>query len=110
MPLKSQSNVNLNVHVNVNEKAIEEKLLSHERLEVYQCAIEFLALSVKIIDSLPRGNAVFSDQLKRAALSIPLNIAEGAGRLNEQDKGRFYGIARGSAVECGAILDACKVL
>jgi len=98
------------VHVNVNEKSSKTKLLSHEKLEVYQCAIEFLALSAKILDALPRGNSAFSEQLKRPALSIPLNIAEGAGRPNEQEKERFYGIARGSAMECAAILDAGRVL
>jgi len=110
MPLKGPNRVNLNVHVNVNEKSSKTKLLSHEKLEVYQCAIEFLALSAKILDALPRGNSAFSEQLKRPALSIPLNIAEGAGRPNEQEKERFYGIARGSAMECAPILDAGRVL
>jgi four helix bundle protein len=34
-----------------------------------------------------------------------LNIAEGAGRFSPLDKARFYGIARGSATACGALLD-----
>ena len=34
-----------------------------------------------------------------------LNIAEGAGRFSPADKARFYGIARGSATECAAIVD-----
>ena len=50
------------------------------------------------------------DQLKRAALSIPLNIAEAAGRTGEADAARAYAIARGSAMECAAVLDALKVL
>ena len=48
--------------------------------------------------------------MKRASLSIPLNIAEGVGKLSDAEKRRFYAIARGSAMECGAILDAIKVL
>jgi four helix bundle protein len=50
------------------------------------------------------------EELKRAALSIPLNIAEGAGKQGTLERKRYYGIARGSAMECGAILDACRVL
>ena len=84
--------------------------LSHEKLRVYQLAIEFLALSGKFQQSLPRGNAVLTDQFKRAALSIPLNIAEAAGKASRADSARFFAIARGSALECVAILDACRVL
>jgi four helix bundle protein len=43
-------------------------------------------------------------------LSVPLNIAEGTGGLSSRDARRFYGIARGSALECAAILDALATL
>ena len=90
---------------------IEEPTLAHERLDVYKCAIGFLALSIKTIAVLPLGYAFLADQFKRAALSIPLNIAEGAGKPNgSADSKRSYNIARGSAMECGAILDSLQVL
>ena len=82
----------------------------HEKLDVYRCAIQFLALSAEIVQALPKGNSSLGDQLRRAALSIPLNIAESAGKPTAADRKRFSGIARGSAMECGAILDACRVL
>jgi len=88
----------------------EPQLLDYERLDVYQAGLSFLALSIKIIAALPAGYASFADQLKRAALSITLNIAEGVGRRAIADKQRFYSIARGSAMECGAILDAFHVI
>ena len=47
---------------------------------------------------------------RRAALSIPLNIGEAAGRTSEADGARHYAIARGSARECAAIVDAVDVL
>ena len=50
------------------------------------------------------------DQLKRASLSIVLNIAEASGKTTRADNARFFSIARGSAMECGAVLDACRVL
>lgn len=85
-------------------------MLGHERLDVYQCSIEFLALSAQTLETFPRGYAHLADQLRRAALSIPLNIAEGAGKTTPEDQRRYYAIARGSSMECGAILDACRVL
>ena len=85
-------------------------MLAHERLDVYQVSIEFLALATKVVDVLPKGHANLSDQLRRAAMSIPLNIAESAGKTGSADRKRFMAIARGSAMECGAILDACRVL
>ena len=84
--------------------------LSHEKLHVYQASIEFLALATKLQERFTRGHANLVDQLRRAALSIPLYIAEGAGKTSRSDCARFFAIARGSALECGAILDASVVL
>jgi four helix bundle protein len=38
-------------------------------------------------------------------MSIPLNIAESCGKVSAPDRARFLAIARGSALECGAIVD-----
>ena len=85
-------------------------MLSYEKLDVYQRAIEFLAAALRIAERLPRGQAPLADQFRRAAMSIPLNIAEGSGRsAASADRGRFRGIARGSALECGAILDVVRL-
>ena len=85
-------------------------MLSFQRLDVYQRAIEFLALTADLSAEIPRGNAALLDQLRRAATSIPLNIAEAAGRTGAADAARAYAIARGSAMECAAALDALLVL
>lgn len=85
-------------------------MLAYEKLDVYRCAIEFLAISTSIVKGLPKGNAALADQLRRAGMSIPLNIAEAAGKTTTGDRKRFSAIARGSAMECGAILDVCRVL
>ncbi len=85
-------------------------MLDHERLDVYQCSIEFLAIAFTIVGRLPRGYAALADQLRRAATSIPLNIAEAAGRSGRQERVHFHAIARGSAMECGAILDVVRLL
>ncbi len=85
-------------------------MLSYQKLDVYQCAIEFLALAALIVGRLPRGYSFLADELNRPAMSIPQNITEGVGKPSEADRSRYFGIARGSAMECGAILDACAVL
>lgn len=77
----------------------------HERLDVYQAALDFLVLCEAVLEQLPRGRAHLADQLTRASLSIVLNIAEGAGKYHKPDKRRFYLTATGSATESAAILD-----
>jgi four helix bundle protein len=81
-----------------------------EGLDVYQRSLELLTLSSRVSTELPPGHHALADQLRRASLSIPVNIAEGAGRTGNRDGMRHYGIARGSAMECAAIFDACRVL
>lgn len=78
-------------------------LLDAEKLDAYRVAIEFQVLASQLLPK--RGHAEFRDQLDRASVSIALNIAEGAGRFSPLDKARFYAIARGSATECGAVVD-----
>jgi four helix bundle protein len=87
-------------------------MLNFQRLDVYRLSIEWLALAVKVHDDITRskGHAGVADQLKRAALSIPINIAEGAGKATHADQSRYFVIARGSAMECSAIVDALGIL
>jgi four helix bundle protein len=85
------------------------RMLNFQRLDVYQRAIEFLALVADIIGELPKGHAERADQLVRAAESVVRNIAEGAGRWSEADSAKHYKIARGEAMECAASLDVMKL-
>jgi len=84
---------------------MERATLDFEKLDVYRCAVEFLALAVRITTHMPRGHADLKDQLRRASSSIPLNIAEASGKTGTADRANFHAIARGSAFECAAILD-----
>ncbi|HEX6132644.1 MAG TPA: four helix bundle protein [Longimicrobiales bacterium] len=77
----------------------------HERLDVYQAARRFNREVWRILCELPRGHAESRDNLKRAAMSVTRNIAEGAGKWRLRDKIHFYHIARASATECAACLD-----
>jgi four helix bundle protein len=84
-------------------------MLAYEKLDVYRCGVEFLAMVGEMIDSMPSGTAVLRDQIERASLSIVANIAEGQGVRTPKERDRHLGIARGSAMECGALLDACSL-
>src|SRR5688572_29459623 len=84
-------------------------MFNFHRLNVYRCAISFLSLAAPLSERAPRGFSSLSDQLRRAALSIPLNIAEGSGKF-DKDERRYFGIARGSALECAAIVDVFEAL
>ena len=78
--------------------------LDHEKLEVYQASLAFIAWLEPILQKLPKALAV-ADQLERARTSIPLNIAEGNGKFTGADRCRYFDNARGSALESSAALD-----
>jgi len=82
----------------------------HEKLDVYQAAIELVILIDDVVEHLPRGRAYLADQLQRAGSSVPLNIAEGAGEYSSAEKCKFYRIAKRSATECAAIFDISRRL
>ncbi len=84
-----------------------EPMLDPERLDCYRVALELTALAQRLV---PRGHRELRDQLTRASLSVPLNVAEGCGRRGRGEKARFYAIARGSAMECAAIVDVVRSL
>ena len=84
--------------------------VNFRKLDVYQAAVRLLPLAVGIADSLPPRYAYLGDQLHRAAISIPSNIAEGSGKSTRPDPRRFYAIVRGSAMACASKLDACSAL
>jgi four helix bundle protein len=83
---------------------------NHEKLEVYQVSIKLLSLIYQTIEKMPRGGGFLSEQLKRASLSIPLNMAEGNAKYTVKERARFFKIARASANECAAIFDASDAL
>jgi four helix bundle protein len=79
--------------------------LDHLKLDTYHRTLDLLDLVGQIYDAIPPGRAHLKDQLDRAATSIVLNTAEGAGEFSPDEKVRFYRIARRSATETAAILD-----
>lgn len=76
------------------------KVDTHKNLKVWQ---EAMSLVVEIYDAtraFPREEIyALASQMRRAAVSIPSNIAEGAGRSGGKEFARFLGIALGSVAE-----------
>jgi len=80
-------------------------MFNFENLSAYRKAKAFnLKIKSKIINKAVI-DLVAKDQLRRASLSVVLNIAEGTSRFSIADKRNFYIISRGSLIECIAILD-----
>lgn len=72
-----------------------------EDLKIYRDALIWVTRSEEVIACIPKTTLrAVRDQLEKASLSIPLNIAEGTGRWHKADKRQFYWIARGSVFEC----------
>jgi four helix bundle protein len=81
-----------------------------EKWDVYRAALEFIIVVKDVVEGMPRGSGYLIDQLQRAATSVPLNIAEGAGEHALDEKARFYRMAKRSATECASILGVCRQL
>ena len=75
----------------------------HEKLDCYSLATDFARWACK--QPFPAYRSKLRDQLIRAADSVVLNIAEGAGHPPGGNRSKHHRIARGSAAECCAILD-----
>ncbi len=76
-----------------------------ERFEAWKRALEFANAMFDIADGLPQKYQFsLGEQLRRAALSVPTNPAEGSGRESPKEERYFYGVARGSMYEVVSLL------
>ena len=77
-----------------------DKIKSHKDLKVWQESMTLVVQIYKISEDFPKHEVYgLSSQIRRAAVSIPSNIAEGAGRKGENEFTRFLYIALGSLSE-----------
>lgn len=78
---------------------------SFEEMEVWQKAHQFALDAYALTRNLPDEEKFgVAAQIRRAAVSVPCNIAEGFGRRQAKDKCRFYNIAEGSVEELKYLL------
>ena len=85
--------------------------LSHKNLDVWKKSMNFTSKIYEMSSNFPQSEKYgLQNQLRRAAISIPSNIAEGASRKSKVEKSRFYEIARSSLVEIDTQLELTRRL
>jgi len=73
---------------------------SYRELVVWQKSIQLTVLVYRLSSAFPREEKYgLTSQMRRCAVSIASNIAEGAGRLNTPEYKQYLGVARGSHFE-----------
>ena len=84
---------------------------SFRKLDAYIYAKDLVKQVYALIKKFPKEEQyALCDQLRRAVISIPSNIAEGSGRTTPKDQAHFYTMAFGSLMEVLAQLDvACEL-
>ena len=80
--------------------------LSHTKLDVFKVAKEFVLFCYRETKNFPSEEKFgMISQIRRAALSVHLNVTEGCSRKSIAERKRFYEIARGSLIEVDTALD-----
>ncbi|MBQ0055977.1 MAG: four helix bundle protein [Synergistaceae bacterium] len=84
---------------------------SYRELKVWQESMLLVKEVYKFIDNLPeKERFALADQMRRSAISVPSNVAEGQGRGSDRDFARFVYIAKGSLCELETQLELCIML
>jgi four helix bundle protein len=84
---------------------------SFRDLQVWQRAMQLTTEIYRLTQDFPREEVyALTSQIRRAAVSVPSNIAEGQGRLSSREFIQFLSIARGSICELQTQLEIARAL
>jgi four helix bundle protein len=84
---------------------------AHKKLKVWQEAMVLVKTVYEVTNALPPEEKYgLVSQMRRAAVSVPSNIAEGAARQSTKESIQFYMIARGSLSELDTQIELCSSL
>jgi four helix bundle protein len=85
--------------------------LSHKKLDVYQIALKLVKEVYTITQTFPSEERfLVVNQVRRVAISVCSNLAEGSARKSKQEKIRFFEISRSSAVEIDTQFEISLIL
>lgn len=85
--------------------------LAHTKKPVFEESRRFVLECYKMTRDFPQEEKfAMVQQIRRAALSVHLNIAEGCSRKSEQERKRFFEISRGSVIEIDTAFDIANSL
>ncbi len=88
-----------------------EEQFNFQKLNVYHASLEFVKDIYTLLKQFPAEERyALCDQMHRAVVSIPSNIAEGMGRLSDKERIRFIEISYGSLMEIICQLDVAQNL
>ena len=85
--------------------------LAHTKLDVFKVSRELVLNCCKETKSFPNDEKfALTQQIRRAAISVHLNLAEGSSRSSSNERKQFYEIARGSLIEVDTAFDIAESL
>src|SRR5688500_7760030 len=85
--------------------------LAHTKLDIFKCSRELTLASYRLTKQFPDHEKFgMVQQIRRAAISVHLNIAEGCSRRSQTERKRYFEIARGSVIEVDTALDIAHEL
>lgn len=83
-----------------------DKKYNYKKLEVYKESKDLVVVIYGMIKQFPNEEQyALCNQLRRAVISIPSNIAEGSGRTSAKDQAHFFEMAYGSLMEISCQID-----
>jgi four helix bundle protein len=85
--------------------------LSHTKLNVYQSSKELILECYRLTTQFPNEEKfAMIQQIRRAALSVHLNIAEGCSRKSKAERTIYFEVARGSVIEIDSAVEIAHKL
>jgi four helix bundle protein len=83
----------------------------HKKLDLWKLAMELVIQAYKVTDRFPKDERfILTDQTRRAAISVPSNIAEGAARQTKKEFANYLHMAQGSLSELDTQLELARQL